>query len=64
MGSLEFGERRGIPVVVTAQELGKEDHALPQQCVEALLQKGLFDQQLLLTDVMVVRFTFLEEARE
>jgi len=49
MGSLEFGERRGIPVVVTAEELGKEDHALLQQWVEALLQKGLFDQQLLLT---------------
>jgi len=43
---------RGIPVVVvTAKELGEEDRARLQQRTEALLQKGLFDQQQLLTDV-------------
>jgi len=43
---------RGIPVVVvTAKELAEEDRARLQQRTEALLQKGLFDQQQLLTDV-------------
>jgi CheY-like chemotaxis protein len=43
---------RGIPVVVvTAKELTQEDRVRLQQRVEALLQKGLFDQQQLLSDV-------------
>jgi len=43
---------REIPiVVVTAKDLGKDDRARLQQRTEALLQKGLFDQQQLLTDV-------------
>jgi signal transduction histidine kinase/CheY-like chemotaxis protein len=43
---------RQIPVVVvTAKELGEEEQMLLQQRVEALLQKGLFDQQQLLSDV-------------
>ncbi len=43
---------RQIPViVVTAKELGPEERSRLQQGVEALLQKGLFDQQQLLTDV-------------
>lgn len=43
---------RGIPVVVvTAKELSTNERARLQQRVEALLQKGLFDQQQLLSDV-------------
>jgi GAF domain-containing protein/CheY-like chemotaxis protein len=43
---------RDIPVVVvTAKELGPEERSQLQQRVEALLQKGLFDQDLLLQDV-------------
>lgn len=45
-------ETRQIPVVVvTAKELGAEDRARLTQRVEALLNKGLFDQQQLLADV-------------
>lgn len=44
---------RDIPVVVvTAKELGKSERARLQQRVEALLQKGLFDQNQLLGDVL------------
>ena len=44
---------RDIPViVVTAKELEPEEHDLLQQRVEALLQKGLFDQSQLLNDVV------------
>jgi GAF domain-containing protein/CheY-like chemotaxis protein len=43
---------RQIPVVVvTAKELGTSERARLQQGVEALLQKGIFDQQQLLMDV-------------
>jgi signal transduction histidine kinase/CheY-like chemotaxis protein len=43
---------RQIPVVVvTAKELGAEERQRLQQRVESLLQKGLFDQQQLLSDV-------------
>jgi CheY-like chemotaxis protein len=45
-------ETRHIPVVVvTAKELTREERSRLQQRVEALLQKGLFDQQQLLSDV-------------
>lgn len=44
---------RDIPVVVvTAKELGKSERERLQQRVQALLQKGLFDQNQLLTDVL------------
>ncbi len=44
---------RDIPVVVvTAKELGKSERERLQQRVEALLQKGLFDQNQLLNDVL------------
>jgi len=44
---------RDIPVVVvTAKELGKSERERLQQRVEALLQKGLFDQNQLLDDVL------------
>ncbi|MFN2108304.1 MAG: GAF domain-containing protein [Anaerolineae bacterium] len=44
---------RDIPVVVvTAKELGKSERARLQQRVQALLQKGLFDQNQLLDDVL------------
>jgi len=43
---------RSIPVVVvTAKELGQAEQTRLQSGVEALLQKGLFDQQQLLRDV-------------
>ncbi len=43
---------RTIPViVVTAKDLTKNDEARLQERAEALIQKGLFDQQQLLTDV-------------
>ena len=43
---------RDIPVVVvTAKELTRDERAQLQQRVEALLEKGLFDQQQLLSDV-------------
>jgi CheY-like chemotaxis protein len=43
---------RRIPVVVvTAKELGAEERHRLQQRVESLLQKGLFDQRQLLSDV-------------
>ncbi len=43
---------RHIPiVVVTAKELGPEERMRLQQRVQALLQKGLFDQEQLLRDV-------------
>ncbi|MGC9348091.1 MAG: GAF domain-containing protein [Anaerolineae bacterium] len=43
---------RQIPVVVvTAKELGGEERDRLQRRVESLLQKGLFDQQQLLSDV-------------
>lgn len=44
---------RDIPVVVvTAKELGKSERERLQQRVQALLQKGLFDQNQLLGDVL------------
>jgi threonine synthase len=44
---------RDIPVVVvTAKELSKAERERLQQRVEALLQKGLFDQNQLLNDVL------------
>lgn len=44
---------RDIPVVVvTAKELGKSERERLQQRVQALLQKGLFDQNQLLSDVL------------
>lgn len=44
---------RDIPVVVvTAKELGKSERERLQKRVEALLQKGLFDQNQLLDDVL------------
>ncbi|MEJ5309514.1 MAG: GAF domain-containing protein [Anaerolineae bacterium] len=44
---------RDIPVVVvTAKELGKSERERLQQRVQALLQKGLFDQNQLLNDVL------------
>ncbi|MBN1249668.1 MAG: GAF domain-containing protein [Anaerolineae bacterium] len=43
---------RSIPVVVvTARELTRDERARLQQQVESLLQKGLFDQEQLLSDV-------------
>ena len=44
---------RDIPVVVvTAKELGEQEREHLQQRAEALLQKGLFDQNQLLSDVV------------
>ncbi|MGC9467071.1 MAG: GAF domain-containing protein [Anaerolineae bacterium] len=57
-------QTRQIPViVVTAKELDAEERSRLQQRVEALLQKGLFDQQQLLEDVSSVLSRLSEKRR-